>query len=52
MKGDGVHWERAGEDCQVGTTSSLVYASEASKASQSSSSGTKTGRIICEHREW
>ena len=31
MKGDGVYWEKAGWGCQIRTTSSLVYVSEASK---------------------
>ena len=48
MKGDDVHWEKAEGGCKNRTTSSLMYASEASKASKASSSGTKHGCIICE----
>ena len=56
---DGIHnerrWRPLGEGrggCQIRTTSSLVYVSEASKPSQASSSGTKSGCIFCERREW
>ena len=45
MEDDDIYWEKAKEGYQNKTTSSLVYASEASKASGASSNGTKIGRI-------
>ena len=58
MKGDGVHWEKAGggyqirtTGYQIRTTSSLMYCQRSVKTVEASSSGTKSGRIFCEHRE-
>ena len=51
MKGDGVHWEKAGGGYQIRTTSSLMYCQRSVKTVEASSSGTKSGRIFCEHRE-